>query len=135
MSFLPNSNLDYTEFNALPLYEALQVALSDTDGCFVCFGGNTMLIGKTGNHFFTFDPHARTYQGMQSSTGKCSRILYETVNHLFEHIQNLARSMGYSQDVECNLTGVHCKMSFITNPTDRTVANDSECGLTYSNMN
>ena len=128
---LPNDRLNYAEFNALPLDEALQVALADTDGCFVCFGGNTMLIGKADNHFFTFDPHARTVQGMQSNTGKSTRVLYENLNQLFEHIQSLALSMGYSQDVECNLTGVHCRMNFIANPTDLAgdVENEFECSI------
>ncbi|XP_078328196.1 uncharacterized protein LOC144623624 [Crassostrea virginica] len=108
---LPNANLDYADFNALPLDEALQIALDDTDGCFICFGGNTMLIGKSDNHFFTFDSHARNMQGMQSSTGKSTRVMHENTNQLLQHIQNLALSMGYTQNVECNLTGVYCHMS------------------------
>ena len=90
-----------------------------------------MLIGKADNHFFTFDPHARTLQGMQSNTGKSTRVLYENLNQLFEHIQSLALSMGYSQDVECNLTGVHCRMNFIANPTDLAgdVENEFECSI------
>nr|XP_022310999.1 uncharacterized protein LOC111116305 [Crassostrea virginica] len=77
---LPNSNLDYTEFNALPLDEALQVALADTDGCFVCFGGNTMLIGKTGNHFFTFDPHARNNQENKNVSSRLASMNRQYMN-------------------------------------------------------
>lgn len=36
----------YTDFDAYPMYEALQMALTETEGCFVCFAGNTFLIGK-----------------------------------------------------------------------------------------
>nr|XP_022331917.1 uncharacterized protein LOC111129740 [Crassostrea virginica] len=82
---LPNSNLDYTEFNALPLDEALQVALADTDGCFVCFGGNTMLIGKTGNHFFTFDPHARNNQENKNVSSRLASMNRQYMNFDAEH--------------------------------------------------
>lgn len=43
---MADEGLNYAAFNALPLYEAIQIALTDTDGFFVCFGGNTLLIGK-----------------------------------------------------------------------------------------
>lgn len=49
---LANDSLNYAEFNALPLDKAFQIALADNDGCFVCYGGNTFLIGKTECGFF-----------------------------------------------------------------------------------
>ncbi|XP_062615266.1 uncharacterized protein LOC134277003, partial [Saccostrea cucullata] len=107
--------LNYAEFNALPLDKALQVALTDTDGCFVCFGGNTMLIGSTENGFFAFDSHSRSSDGMLSVTGKSTRILFQNVNEVYSYLQGLALSMGYSEGVECNLSGVTCKMNFIAN--------------------
>ena len=62
---MADEKLNYAGFNAWPLDEALQIALTDTDGCFVCFGGNSMLIGKTENGFFAVDSHS-------SSDGMCS---------------------------------------------------------------
>lgn len=48
---LSNEEPCYADFNAYPLYEALQMALTETEGCFVCFAGNTFLIGKTNDLF------------------------------------------------------------------------------------
>ncbi|XP_062614313.1 uncharacterized protein LOC134276047 [Saccostrea cucullata] len=110
---MANDCLNYAEFNALPLYTALQVALTDTDGCFVCFGGNTMLIGSTESGFFAFDSHSRSSDGMLSVTGKSTRILFQNVNEVYSYLQGLAFSMGYSEGVECNLSGVTCKMNYI----------------------
>lgn len=55
--------------------DAIQIAPADTDGCFVCFGGNTLLLGKTECGFFAFDSHSRSINGMCSVTGKSTRIL------------------------------------------------------------
>lgn len=110
---LPDSKLNFAEFNALPLQEAVKNATKDTDGCFVCFGGNTFLIGKTKYGFFSFDSHSRTSEGMLSSLGKSTRLLFQNVDQVYMHLINLAVSMGYSKNVECNLTGVHCKMTLI----------------------
>ncbi|XP_078311297.1 uncharacterized protein LOC144618640 [Crassostrea virginica] len=106
---MADEGLDYAGFNALPLDEALQIALTDTDGCFVCFGGNSMLIGKTENGFFAFDSHSRSSDGMCSVSGKSTRVLLLTVDEVFSHLESLASSLGYSKAVECNLTGVCCK--------------------------
>ncbi|XP_062621669.1 uncharacterized protein LOC134283235, partial [Saccostrea cucullata] len=112
---MENDEINYAEFNALPLDEALQVALSDTDGCFVCFGGNTMFIGVTESGFFAFDSHSRRSDGMLSVTGRSTRVLFQHVNEVYSHLQGLAFSMGYTRNVECNLTSVSCKMSNIAN--------------------
>lgn len=108
---MANEKLNYADFNALPLDEAFQVALADNDGCFVCFSGNTFLIGKTERGFFAFDSHSRSSGGMLSMCGKSTRVLLNNVYEVFSHIQNLARSMGYSNNIECNLTGVSCSMN------------------------
>jgi hypothetical protein len=50
-----NIDINYDDFNAYSLFEALQIAFGDLDGCFVCFGGNTFLVGKSVDGFFTFD--------------------------------------------------------------------------------
>lgn len=98
----------YADFNVFPLYEALQISLVETDGCFVCFGGNTFLIGKTNGVFFTFDSHSRSSQGFFCPNGRSTRLLFISIEELFMHIQTLAKSMGYSNMVECNITGVKC---------------------------
>lgn len=100
----------YDDFNAFPRKEALQIALANTDGCFVCFGGNTFLIGKRNEGYFTFDSHSRSIEGYLSESGKSTRILYRTIHELFSHIVTLARSMGYSETVQCEITGVHCSV-------------------------
>lgn len=74
-----------------------------------------MLIGKLQNGFFSFDSHSRSTEGMLSIFGKSTRVLLQSVEEVFSHIQNLALSMGYSKSVECNLTGVSCQMNYIGN--------------------
>lgn len=105
---LSNEEPCYADFNAFPLFEALQMGLLDTDGCFVCFSGNTFLIGRTNDLFFTFDSHSRTSQGLFSHSGRSTRILFKNIDELYMHIQMLAKSMGFSSVVECNITGVKC---------------------------
>ncbi|XP_062574797.1 uncharacterized protein LOC134236639 [Saccostrea cucullata] len=100
----------YEEFNAYPLFEALQLALTETHGCFVCFGGNTLLIGKTTDGFFIFDSHARCSRGYLSVRGKSTRILLKDVQDVYLHLRSLALSMGFSRTVECELTGVLCSL-------------------------
>ncbi|XP_062596168.1 uncharacterized protein LOC134257593 [Saccostrea cucullata] len=100
----------YEDFNAYPLFEALQVALTETNGCFVCFGGNTLLIGKTNDGFFSFDSHARCSRGYLSVRGKSTRILLKDVQDVYLHLRSLAISMGFSQTVACELTGVLCSL-------------------------
>ncbi|XP_062572298.1 uncharacterized protein LOC134234263 [Saccostrea cucullata] len=100
----------YEDFNAYPLYEALQMALTEADGCFVCFGGNTLLIGRTTDEFFIFDSHARCARGYLSVRGKSTRILLKDVQHVYFHLKSLALSMGFLRTVECELTGVLCSL-------------------------
>ncbi|XP_062613488.1 uncharacterized protein LOC134275232 [Saccostrea cucullata] len=115
---LADNGVNYAEFNALPLDDALQVALTDNDGCFVCFGGNTMLIGSTESGFFAFDSHSRSADGMLNVSGKSTRVLLQNVNEVYSHLQSLALSMGYSKSVECNVCGVTCRMNFIANDSE-----------------
>lgn len=66
----------YADFNAYPLYEALQIALMETDGCFVCFAGNP--IGNKNDLFFIFDSHSRSEHGlvlMANVQGFCLWVL------------------------------------------------------------
>lgn len=105
---LSNEEPCYADFNAFPLYEALQMGLVDNDGCFVCFSGNTFLIGRTDSLYFTFDSHSRSSQGLFSHSGRSTRLLFRNIDDLYIHIQSLAKSMGFSNVVECNITGVKC---------------------------
>lgn len=84
------------------------MALSGTDGCFVCFGGNTFLIGKTEDGLFIFDSHVRCSRGYVSFTGKSTRIMFKHVEDVFLHMKSLAISMGFTRTVECELSGVLC---------------------------
>lgn len=52
---------------------------------------------------------------MCSVTGKSTRILLKDYKEVYSHLQNLALSMGYSRNVECNLTSVSCKMISLEN--------------------
>lgn len=52
---------------------------------------------------------------MLSMFGKSTRVLFKDVDEVYTYIQDLAISMGYSNSVECNLTGVSCKMNLIAN--------------------
>ncbi|XP_078320119.1 uncharacterized protein LOC111115941 [Crassostrea virginica] len=121
--------VDYAGFNALPLDAALQISLSDTDGCFVCFGGNSMLIGKTENAFYTFDSHSRNSDGMCSVSGKSTRILLPNIDEVFSHLGRLAHSMGYSAAVQCNFTGVLCKISNIASISGPQDGDDGTCTM------
>lgn len=44
----------YEDFNAHTLLDALQISLSNTDGCFVYFGSNTIYVGKMKENFFIY---------------------------------------------------------------------------------
>lgn len=54
--------------------------------------------------------------------GKSTRILFKAVDEVYTYIQDLAISMGYSNSVECNLTGVLCKMNLIANDSSVPIA-------------
>ncbi|XP_062580136.1 uncharacterized protein LOC134242119 [Saccostrea cucullata] len=111
---LSEEGFDYSDFGAYCLEEALQLALTGTDGCFVCFGGNTLVIGKTEDGFFTFDSHSRSSEGLLSVNGKSTRVLFENLDRVCAYLQALARSMGYIRNVECNVTGAYCKMKCVS---------------------
>lgn len=112
---MANDNLNYADCNAVHLDDAIRIALPDNDGCFVCFGGNTLLLRKTECGFFAFDSHSRSLNGMCSATGKSTNVLLKDYKEVYSHLQNLALSMGYLRNVECNLTSVSCKMISLEN--------------------
>ena len=100
----------YEDFNAHSLIDALQISLSDCDACFVCFGGNTFLVGKTCGKYFIFDSHSRTCEGFQTEDGRSIRIIHDSLFDVQQHILSLALSMGFANFVECEITGVVCSM-------------------------
>lgn len=55
---------------------------------------------------------------MLSVSGKSVRVLFDNLFDVYSHIQNLAHSMGYSNSIECNLTGVSCTMNPIENDSN-----------------
>ncbi|XP_062587579.1 uncharacterized protein LOC134249219 [Saccostrea cucullata] len=116
---LSDAEPNYDEFNAHSLLDALQIALGESSGCFVCFRGNTFLVGKTEDGYFTFDSHSRTSSGCMSSNGKSTRILYQSVYNICNHILSLALSMGFSGITQCEITRVDCSVRHFAS-TDKT---------------
>ena len=94
------------EFNARPLYETLQIALTDCKACFVCFSESTILVGRRNGGFFIFDSHARSHEGLRHDDGRSVCILFKDIDDVYIHIQELAKSMGIHEAVECEVTGV-----------------------------
>ena len=88
-----------------------------------------MLIGKTENAFYAFDSHSRNSDGMCSVSGKSSRILLPNIDEVFSHLERLAHSMGYSTAVQCNFTGVLCKISNIASISGIQDSDDDTCTM------
>ncbi|XP_062602888.1 uncharacterized protein LOC134264626 [Saccostrea cucullata] len=110
---------NYDEFNAYSILDALEIALGETSGCFMCFSGNTFLIGKTSDGFFTFDSHSRSSLGNMTFNGKSTRILYQSVYDIYNHVLSLALSLGLSGIIECEVTGVDCSVKKLTSSDER----------------
>ncbi|XP_062593070.1 uncharacterized protein LOC134254555, partial [Saccostrea cucullata] len=126
---------NYEEFNAHSLLDALEIALGDSSGCFVCFRGNTFLVGKTEDGYFTFDSHSRSSSGCMSLNGKSTRILYQSVYNIYNHILSLALSMGFSGITDCEITSVDCSVRHFAS-TDKTerleiIEKNEEQNLTF----
>ena len=94
------------EFNASPLYETLQIALTDCNVCFVCFSENTILVGRRKGGFFIFDSHSRSHKGLRHVDGSSVCMFLKDIDDVYIHIQELANSMGIGKAVECEVTGV-----------------------------
>lgn len=125
----------YEDSNAFPLFEALQMVLAGTSGCFVCFGGNTLLVGRTRKGFYIFDSHSRCYRGYLSVNGKSTRILLRSVHDVYLHLVSLAVSMGFSRTVECELTGVLCSLKhFTTAEVDEETLKNSRQGVLFASQ-
>lgn len=61
-----------------------------------------------------FDFHARSTNGMVNENGKITRIILAKQEQVYMHLHSLALSMGYSENVLCNLTGDYGKTTSIT---------------------
>ena len=107
----------YDDFNAHSLLDALQISLSDADGCFVCFGGSTFFVGKTFAKYFIFDSHSRNREGHQTADGKSTRIIHDNLFDVQQHILSLASSMGFTDVIDCEITGVVCSVMQLEDPT------------------
>ena len=95
------------DFNASPLHETLQIALTDCNACFVCFSENAMLVGRRKEGFYIFDSHSRSDKGLRHVDGRSVYILFKDIHDVYIHIQDLAKSMGIRNAVECEVTGVN----------------------------
>ena len=100
-------NVSWKEFNALPLFEALQMCLLQCHACFLCFNGNTILVGKRNGGFFIFDSHSRSKTGLVHENGQSICIFVNEIQAVYSHIQQLANSMGIFTSIECEVTGVN----------------------------
>lgn len=54
-----NEELCYEDFNVYRLLDVLEILFLNIDGCFVCFGGNIILVGKMKDNYFIFDLYFR----------------------------------------------------------------------------
>lgn len=73
---LVDVGFNFVDFNVLLFKEVLYFVLIDIDGCFVCFGGNIMLIGRMISGFFIFDFYFRFFDGFCNVNGKSLRFLF-----------------------------------------------------------
>ena len=101
-----SENTNWHDFNSSPLYETLQIALIENDACFVCFSGNTMLVGRRSDGFFIYDSHSRSHEGLPHIDGKSTCIFFDEIDAVYLHLQELAKSMDKEAGVECEVTGV-----------------------------
>lgn len=132
---------DLRQFNAKPLKEALCCSLSNTDGCFICFNGNTMLVGKVNQEYFIFDSHSRSPCGKLSENGKSLCRIVQSIQDIYMHVNELAQSMGFTTTVECEVTGVSSNFGCISqnDPSQgnniKGVSEDVECEITGVSSN
>ena len=98
------------EFNLTSLNQSLQISLDECDVCFVCFSGNTMLVGRRNGGYFIFDSHSRSSTGLQQEDGRSTCTFFKEINSVYLHIQELAKSMDIFAAVQCEVTGAKvCK--------------------------
>ena len=106
VSLLNSTEEQMSAFNACTLEDAVQLSFTQSDYSFVTFGGNTFLIGKSGNFFFAFDSHSRSYEGLVDPFGKSTVIVYPNMTSIVQHIRLLARSMDIQNVEQIEMTAV-----------------------------
>ncbi|VDI40822.1 Hypothetical predicted protein [Mytilus galloprovincialis] len=87
----------------LPLDQALQYALIDSDGCFVTVRATTSLVIKQNNKIYMFDSHARNRFGLVDNYG--SSIVFELpdIQAVYQHFCNFVQD---DQSVPFDVTGI-----------------------------
>ncbi|VDI00590.1 Hypothetical predicted protein [Mytilus galloprovincialis] len=87
----------------LPLDQALQYALIDSDGCFVTVRATTSLVIKQNNKIYMFDSHARNRFGLVDNYG--SSIVFELpdIQAVYQHFCNFVQG---DQSVPFDVTGI-----------------------------
>ncbi|CAC5370124.1 unnamed protein product [Mytilus coruscus] len=116
-------NTGKIEFNVLSLDHALQEALIDSDGCFVCVRGFTSAIIRQNGKMYLFDSHARNCFGLQDSCGKNVVIQINDVNSLYQHFYNFVQG---DVDAEFEVTGINIEIrneDSATNNLDKFIEN------------
>ncbi|XP_063436496.1 uncharacterized protein LOC134717928 [Mytilus trossulus] len=116
-------NTGKIEFNVLSLDHALQEALIDSDGCFVCVKGFTSAIIRQNEKMYLFDSHARNCFGLQDSCGKSVVIQINDVNSLYQHFYNFVQG---DVNAEFEVTGINIEIQdedSATNNLDRFIGN------------
>lgn len=108
----------------MPRASRKQTCLNETDGCFVCFSENTMIVGKVRGSYFLFDSHSRSVTGKLMPEGKSTCIFVNNLSGVYKHIIDLAHSMEITSAIQCEITGVTCNctsynVSLNSVPTDR----------------
>ncbi|XP_069136358.1 uncharacterized protein [Argopecten irradians] len=89
---------DLDHFQFVTLFEALQIALDQENvhGAFITFKGNTFIVVKQTAGYFVFDSHSRNRSGLQISDGSSILKFLHSVQEVYCHCINLARSMNHS---------------------------------------
>uniref|UniRef100_A0A8W8M8Q8 Peptidase C76 domain-containing protein n=1 Tax=Magallana gigas TaxID=29159 RepID=A0A8W8M8Q8_MAGGI len=105
---LINSNncLHDSGFETHTVLEALDSALTESDGAFVTFKANTYIIIKNRNSYYVFDPHSRDTFGKVSGCGNSILLEFNTTEELSLHCIKLANSMNATMFEQFEITGV-----------------------------
>uniref|UniRef100_A0A8W8MDY6 Peptidase C76 domain-containing protein n=1 Tax=Magallana gigas TaxID=29159 RepID=A0A8W8MDY6_MAGGI len=105
---LINSNncLHDSGFQTYTVHEALDSALTESDGAFVTFKANTYIIIKNRNSYCVFDPHSRDRFGKVSGCGNSILLEFNTTEELSLHCITLANSMNAAMFEQFEITGV-----------------------------
>uniref|UniRef100_A0A8C4ZZC5 ATP-dependent DNA helicase n=1 Tax=Gadus morhua TaxID=8049 RepID=A0A8C4ZZC5_GADMO len=78
---------------AMPLDEAIQKTLLQTDTCLLNIQGSVCAVFKVETAFAVFDPHSRSTWGSVAPDGTSIVAHYATVYELYDHIENLVNSL------------------------------------------